>query len=151
MGYYFERAKSRKDLTEEQLGRYEALRSSDDLRPWALESRLKLIRNYIGPLTSGEVMSALEELVQDAFVVWILAGEDPAKAQWANPDDLIVPPSPPTEEERQRAEEWSRNFMRQLEEQRKQDEADWEEYMRVSHPIRHFLGKIVDKLFGRSR
>lgn len=112
MGYYYEKAKSKKDLNEEQQKRYEALRSSAfaDLPP-ALRERIKFVKEYVGPVASGEVWAAYEELVQDAFVVWVLASErHPTMVEWKNPEDLVVPLPPPTEEERKETEEWLKNL-----------------------------------------
>ncbi len=148
MGYYFEKAKTRKELNEEQLSRYQALRSSKEELPLELTARIEEVRAHIGLLTSGEVMSALEELVQDAFIAWVLAGEDPSKVEWVDPDKLIVPTPPPTEEEKRRAAEWSENFMRQLREhevERQQNEADW----RTAHPIRYFFRQLAERLSRR--
>lgn len=152
MGYYFDKAKSRKDLNETQQIRYEVLRAlpHDKLHP-VLAYRLEQVREYIGPITSGEIWAELGELAQDAFVVWILAGEDPTKAElaWQSPVDLATPKPPPTEEERRRANEWSENFIRQLEEERRREElrrqqaeADGDEYFRVHHRLRNFFRRI---------
>lgn len=107
MGYYYEKARTSKDLSEEQLNRYNALRSTGLKDLPELLSRLEEIKEYIGPLFNGETMSAHEELVQDAIVTWILAGEDPEKVSWTEPSDLAVEPPPRTEEEkRASAEAW---------------------------------------------
>ena len=152
MGYYFERARTKKELDTEQKIRYEILRAPSTVLHPALEARLEACKAYVGPITSGEVWSALDELAQDAFVVWVLAGEDPAKVEWKNPDDLTVPQPPPTDEERRRAAEWAENFKRGLEEDRQeaarlrqQAEADWQK----QHPIRHFFRQLAERLSRR--
>ena len=102
MGYYFQKARSPKDLNEEQLARYNQLRSPENDEEHAPEllRRYQEVKDYIGPLTSGEIMSAHEELVQDTVVTWILAGEDPSKVEWSDPKDLVIPEPEPTEEEK---------------------------------------------------
>lgn len=118
MGYYFEKARSRKDLSPEQLERYNAFRSPDSTLPipQELHDRIEFIKEYVGLVTSGEVWSAFEELVQDAFVAWIIAGEDPQKVQWIHPDNLATPPPPPpTEEEERERQEWLDSLHREPE------------------------------------
>ncbi len=90
MGYYFEKARSLKDLDLAQKKRYEELRSSDYQTPQELSDRIKFVKRHIGPVTSGEIWSAAEELIQDTVVTWILADEDPLKVEWSDPDTLTV-------------------------------------------------------------
>ncbi len=137
MGYYFEKARSLKGLSPEQKERYKALRAPGQLIPSELRVRIEAMKTYIGLITSGEIWSALDELVQDSIVNWILAGEDPAKVQWVNPDELVVPTPPSTEEDEQRADEWAKSFMKELEEQR----ARWK-----PQPTKTLLQRIVEFL-----
>lgn len=105
MGYYFSRAKTREELSEEQRVRYEALRAPDAELPQTLHDRIEWIKEYIGPLTSGEIISAYQELLQDAIVTWILADEDTDKIAWSEPKDIKTPP--PSEAERaERQRRW---------------------------------------------
>lgn len=120
MGYYFEKARSKKDLNPKQLERYKALRSGDEPLPQALIDRIEAVKKYVGPIFSGEIWAALEELVQDAFVAWVFAGEDPSKIQWSDPEDLIVPPPPPSEEEKRRTEQWKYEFFKKVEADRRE-------------------------------
>ncbi len=113
MGYYFQKARSPKDLNEEQLARYNELRSTenDEERHPELLRQYQKVKDYIGPLFSGEVMAELEELVQDLVVTWILAGEDPSKVEWSDPKDLCIPEPEPTEEEKpERTRHWNELF-----------------------------------------
>ncbi len=106
MGYYFPKARSLKDLDLQQQERYKILRSTGRNQQPALLSRIETVEKHAGPITSGEIWSALEELLQDVFVTWILAGEDPEKVQWVDPEDLTEPTPPPTEEEKLKTREW---------------------------------------------
>ena len=84
MGYCFPGTRQKNDLNPVQRKRYEELRSKAGAAHWgpALRERLATVKEYIGPITSGEIWSAREELVQDAFVAWIIAGENPEKVEW---------------------------------------------------------------------
>lgn len=122
MGYYFEKAKSLKDLNPEQQKRYKTLRSKDQVLSQELLSRFEVVKEYIGPLTSGEIISALEELVEDIFVTWILAGEDLTQVEWVDPKELAIPKKPLTEEEKRKANEWWKKFEEKLDANRKREE-----------------------------
>lgn len=146
MGYYYAKARSLKDLNEEQQARYREIRSpeNDDRHP-ELIRRYDEVKEYIGPLFNGETMSALEELVQDSVVTWILADEDPSKVQWSNPKDLIVPEPEPTEEERQRNREAWDAMVRRWEEREAREKLEYEEWEKKEYPVRHFFKKLFDR------
>ena len=143
MGYYFKKARSCKDLDTEQVKRYEAFRSADSMLPipQELRDRIEFIKEYVRPVTSGEVWAALEELVQDAFVTWILAGEDAEKVEWVDPKELETPP--PTEEERKKSQEWWKNFQKEARERKRNEKKKHDEWERVNRPVLHFLRKAA--------
>ena len=150
MGYYFEKAKTRESMNTEQLERYEAFRSSDSTFPipQELHDRIEFIKKYIGPITSGEIVAALEELIQDAIVTWILAGENPQKVQWTHPDDIATPP--PTEEEKQENRKRWEETVARWEEENKHKQAELELWKR-EHRIERWkqIGAFFQRLLGR--
>lgn len=85
MGRYFEETRSADELDPAQQVRYTHLRSNIGERPGALAARIEVICEYIWPLAAGASPKVLEELLEDAFVTWILANEDPEKVSWADP------------------------------------------------------------------
>ena len=114
MGYYFHNGKGEKSLSPEQVARYKELRQlSSEATPAALNERLEAIKEFIGPITSGEVWSAYEELLKDAFANWVLADEDPEKVKWV--ELKVSEPEPPTEEERKRTQEWLESMRKEPE------------------------------------
>jgi hypothetical protein len=127
MGYYYEKARTSKDLDEEQLERYDELRTTGAKELPELLSRLQELKEYIGPLCNGETMSAHEELVQDAIVTWILADEDPEEVAWSVPSDLVIAPPPLTEEEKQASAEAWRAIIERQDRRRAEEEASIKE------------------------
>lgn len=145
MGYYFTKAKTTADLSPKQNERYRALRSKGtELLP-TLKSRFEAIKERIGPITSGEIWSAFEELWQDAVVCWILSDENP-EIEWI---DLHTEEKEPTEEERQRAKEWQENFFREMQEREEREKREYDEWEKVHHPIRRLFWKGLSSIFRR--
>lgn len=143
MGYYFPKARTTANLNPEQNERYQALRSEGAKLPPALQRRLLDIKERIDPVTSGEIMSAFDELWQDAVVCWILSGENP-DIQWI---DLQTEEEEPTEEDRQRAKDWWEHFSGELKESEEQRERYFNEWERKTYPVRTFFRD----LFARFR
>lgn len=116
---YFPKAKEKKDLDPSQQERYDTLVTTPTRElPPKLQERLVFIKEYIGPITSGEIWSAHNELAEDAVVNWILSEEDPLQIKWTEPRQLKASQFPPTEEEKRKAQEWWENFKRDHEEWR---------------------------------
>jgi hypothetical protein len=147
MGYYFPKAETKEALNPKQLERYRSLRSIGGERPPALNSRLEAIVKRIGSITSGEIWPALEELVQDAFVAWVLADEDPAKVEWL---DHYTEEKEPTEEERQRSKEWWGSFQREFKEREERQKREYDEWEKADRPIFHFFRRTLS-YFWRSK
>jgi hypothetical protein len=146
MGYYFPRAKTAADLNPEQRERYEMLRSSEtEQPPPALKARFESIKKRIGPITSGDIWAAFDELWQDAITCWILSGENP-KIEWV---DLHTEERKPAEEERRRAQKWTEEFLRKLEEDQKCRERELEEWAKINYPVRYFLWTLAEKLLNK--
>lgn len=82
MGVYFPTAKTEQDLSPDQFKKYKEFNTPLGRSSPELHARLKEIDDFIGPVTSGEILAAREELREDAFVSWILADEDPTKVEW---------------------------------------------------------------------
>ncbi|MBU6388366.1 hypothetical protein KGQ72_00585 [Patescibacteria group bacterium] len=82
MGVYFPKAKSEQDLNPQQLERFKAFRAPLGESAPALAARIKAIKEFIGPVMSGEMLAAEEELIDDSVARWVLAGEDPEKVKW---------------------------------------------------------------------
>ncbi len=129
MGYYYAKARQKKELTALQQERYGELRGSfnelhPDLAtdlPSALRERLVYDKDYIGPIFNGETWSALEELVEDTLVNWVLAEENPQRVKWLDPKDLVVPEPPPTEEELEEGRKRWEDLIRRQEKRQKED------------------------------
>lgn len=142
MSYYF-KGKKKTDLTTEQKERYAVLRSRDVELPPQLETRLETIREYIGPITSGEVWSAFEELWQDAVVCWILSGENP-NIEWVYPE---IWRDERTQEEKQQDKAAWEKVLRERnarEECRKRESEQWRHKLeREIHPIRTFFRDLI--------
>lgn len=79
---YFPTAKSEQDLNSQQLELYKSLRTLGGKRSPELHARITAIKQFVGPVTSGEIIAAEEELMEDAFVSWVLANEDPQRVTW---------------------------------------------------------------------
>lgn len=121
MGYYFQKARSVNDLNDKQQERYQELYASKftELDP-ELRRRYEVVKGYIGPLYNGETWAALDELIQDSLVTWILADEDLSKVEWSEPENLVVHQPVPTEEEQQAsAERWAESHPPETPEQYK--------------------------------
>ena len=143
MGYYFPEAKTKADLTPEQAERYNSLRAKGAGLPEPLKLRFEAVKERIGPLTSGEIMSAFEELWQDAVVNWILSGEDPDIA-WVYPEAWK---DERTQEELQRDREAWKETVRGWKEREEREKREFEEWERKNYPIRTFFRD----LFARFR
>ena len=135
MGYYFPKAKTKVDLSSEQNERYQALRSKGAELPPSLKDRFGAVKERIGPLTSGEIMSAFEELWQDAVVNWILSGENPDIA-WIYPEAWK---DERTLQELQRDREAWEETVRGWKEREEREKREFEEWERKSYPIRTFF------------
>ncbi len=135
MGYYFPKAKTTADLSPEQNERYQALRSKDVELPQPLQVRFEVIKERIGPVTSGEIMSAFEELWQDAVVCWVLSNENP-EIEWVDPEFAKDERTP---EELQRDREAWENTLREWRERDEREKRELEEWERKTYPIRTFF------------
>jgi len=143
MGYYFPKAKTTADLNPEQIERYKMLRSKGMESPPQLKEHFEAVKERIGPLTSGEIMSAFEELWQDAVVNWILFGENP-DIEWVYPEAWKDERTP---EELQRDREAWKNTLREWKERDVREKREFEEWERKTYPIRTFFRD----LFARFR
>lgn len=143
MGYYFPKAKTMADLTPEQTERYKALRSKGEELPPPLQARFGAIKERIGPLTSGEIMSAFEELWQDAVVNWVLSNENP-NIEWVYPEAWKDERTP---EELQRDREAWEATVRGWKEREEREKREFDEWERKTYPIRTFFRN----LFARFR
>lgn len=141
MGYYFPKAKTVADLSEEQKGRYEELRAPETELPLALKNRLEVIKERIGPITSGEVWSAFEELWRDAVVCWILANENP-DIEWV---DLELAKDERTEEELQRDREAWENTVREWREREERERREYDDWEKKEYPVRHYIRKFFSR------
>lgn len=145
MGYYFPKAKTTADLNPEQSGHYQALRSKGVELPEPLKSRFEAVKERIGPITSGEIMSAFEELWQDAVVNWVLSGENPDIA-WIYPEAWKDERTP---EELQRDREAWETMLREWKDREERGEREFEEWERKTYPIRTFFRDLLAR-FRRS-
>jgi hypothetical protein len=83
MGQYFPAAKDESALNPTQLRRYQTLRiTPEDQWPQPLQDRLDEVKLYVGPLNSSDDYGSLQELIKDAVVSWVLAGEDSQNVAW---------------------------------------------------------------------
>ena len=140
MGYYFPKAKTVPDLNPEQTERYKTLRSKGVELPPPLKDRFESVKERIGPLTSGEIMSAFEELWQDAVVNWILSGENP-DIEWVYPEAWKDERTP---EELQRDREAREETVRRWKERDECEKREFEEWERKTYPIRTFFRDLFE-------
>lgn len=142
MGYYFPKAKTTSDLTSKQNERYKVLRSREVELPSSLKDRFETIGKRIGPVTSGEIWSAFEELWQDAVVCWIISGEN-SEIEWS---DLELVKDERTEEELQRDREAWQNTLREWKDRDKRERQECNEWERKKYPVRCFLRKLFSSI-----
>ena len=140
MGHYFPKAKTMADLSLEQKERYNVLRSKGAELPEPLKARFEAVKERIGPITSGEIWSALKELWQDAIVCWILS--ENSEIEWL---DLEFAKDERTEEELQRDREVWENTVRGWIEREEREKREYEEWEKKEYPVRYFLQKFFDR------
>jgi hypothetical protein len=101
---YVPSAVSKEELGTEGRVRYQILSKlpPEDLHP-VLRDRLELVKRYIGPLTSGDIMAAYADYREDSIARWIRDGEDPDRVEWIELQEPETPPpiEPLSEERRQ--------------------------------------------------
>lgn len=142
MGYYFPKAKTTADLiTPEQVKRYNALRTKGAELPEPLKLRFEAVKQRIGPLTSGEIMSAFEELWQDAVVNWILSNENP-EIEWVDPEFAKEGRTP---EELQRDREAWKATVRGWKERKERERHEFDEREKKEYPVRHLFRKFFER------
>lgn len=146
MGYNFSEAKDRKSLNDKQKERFDELYPLSNL-PDALKNRIDRAIEYVGPINNGEAWAARNELITDAIVVWILAGEDPQKVQWLDLEKMDVPPPPLSEEEKARRKKKNDDFLRELNEKSERRRREYDEWERKHHPIRYFFFETLPRYF----